>query len=206
MLDPLAALSQRTSRIRLGQMVGGAPYRDPGLPAKITSNIDVMSGGRLDWGIGAGWYEHEFHGYGYEFPLPKDRSAVLAETVEIVRSMWTEPDTTYNYDEIEKTWTPSILVRETEDEVQAAAGSHVNGEPFERWRAGNLVGTPQQVVTRSATTSSSASPASCRGTTTCRRPRACTSWRSRSSRPSADRAAGARGLRGPPARGPAVAR
>lgn len=51
-----------------------------------------------------------------------------------------------DYDEIEKTWTPSILVRETEDDVRAAAGSHVNGEPFERWRAGNLVGTPQQVV------------------------------------------------------------
>ena len=56
----LAAISQRTSRMRLGQMVGCAPYRNPALLAKITSNIDVISGGRLDWGIGAGWYEHEF--------------------------------------------------------------------------------------------------------------------------------------------------
>ena len=71
----LAALSQRTSRVRLGQMVGCAPYRNPGLLAKITSNIDVMSGGRLDWGIGAGWYEHEFRGYGYDFLPPKDRIA-----------------------------------------------------------------------------------------------------------------------------------
>ena len=45
----------------------------PALLAKITSNIDVISGGRLDWGIGAGWYEHEFNGYGYEFPAAKDR-------------------------------------------------------------------------------------------------------------------------------------
>jgi alkanesulfonate monooxygenase SsuD/methylene tetrahydromethanopterin reductase-like flavin-dependent oxidoreductase (luciferase family) len=60
----LAALSQRTSRVRPGQMVGCAAYRNPGLLAKITSNIDVMSGGRLDWGIGAGWYDHEFRGYG----------------------------------------------------------------------------------------------------------------------------------------------
>jgi F420-dependent oxidoreductase-like protein len=91
----LAALSQRTSRVRLGQMVGCAAYRNPGLLAKITSNVDVMSGGRLDWGIGAGWYEHEFRGYGYEFLPARDRIAVLRETVEIVRSMWTEPDTTY---------------------------------------------------------------------------------------------------------------
>ena len=91
----LAALSQRTSRVRLGQMVGCAPYRNPGLLAKITSNIDVMSGGRLDWGIGAGWYDHEFRGYGYEFLPAKDRIAVLRETVEIVRSLWTEPDTSY---------------------------------------------------------------------------------------------------------------
>ena len=91
----LAAISQRTSRIRLGQMVGCAPYRNPGLLAKITSNIDVISGGRLDWGIGAGWYEHEFKGYGYDFLAAKDRIAVLRETVEIVKSMWTTPDTVY---------------------------------------------------------------------------------------------------------------
>ncbi|HEX4901498.1 MAG TPA: LLM class flavin-dependent oxidoreductase, partial [Acidimicrobiales bacterium] len=56
----LSAISQRTSRIMLGQMVGCAPYREPALLAKITSNLDVISGGRLIWGIGAGWYEHEF--------------------------------------------------------------------------------------------------------------------------------------------------
>ena len=50
----LAALSQRTERIKLGQMVGCSPYRNPGLLAKITANIDVISGGRLIWGIGAG--------------------------------------------------------------------------------------------------------------------------------------------------------
>src|ERR1700704_4184390 len=69
----VTAISQRTSRVRLGQMVGCAPYRNPGLLAKITSNVDVMSGGRLDWGIGAGWYENEFRGYGYEFAPPGER-------------------------------------------------------------------------------------------------------------------------------------
>ena len=66
----LAAISQRTSRIRLGQMVGCNSYRQPSVLAKITSTIDVISGGRLDWGIGAGWYENEYKGYGFEFPVP----------------------------------------------------------------------------------------------------------------------------------------
>ena len=76
----LAAISQRTSRIHLGQMVGCAPYRNPGLLAKITSNIDVISGGRLDLGIGAGWYEHEYKAYGYGFPPKFDASACRATT------------------------------------------------------------------------------------------------------------------------------
>jgi F420-dependent oxidoreductase-like protein len=91
----LAAISQVTSRIKLGQMVGCAPYRNPGLLAKITSNIDVMSGGRLIWGIGAGWYDNEFKGYGYEFPKASDRIRILRETVEIVKAMWSEPDVSY---------------------------------------------------------------------------------------------------------------
>ena len=91
----MAAISQRTSRVRLGQMVGCNSYRNPALLAKITSTLDVISGGRLDWGIGAGWYEHEYHGYGYEFPPPKDRIGMLRESVEIVRSLWTQADTSY---------------------------------------------------------------------------------------------------------------
>ncbi len=92
----MAAISQRTSRVRLGQMVGCNAYRHPSVLAKITSTIDVISGGRLDWGIGAGWYENEFKGYGFEFPEPKVRIGMLRESVEIVKSMWTEPETTYD--------------------------------------------------------------------------------------------------------------
>ena len=91
----IAAISQRTSRIRLGQMVGCNSYRNPALLAKVTSTIDVMSGGRLEWGIGAGWYENEYRAYGYDFPKPKDRIGMLRESVEIVLSMWTESETTY---------------------------------------------------------------------------------------------------------------
>jgi F420-dependent oxidoreductase-like protein len=94
----IAAISQRTSRIRLGQMVGCNSYRQPGVLAKITSTVDVISGGRLDWGIGAGWYENEYKGYGFDFPPPKDRIGMLRECVEIVKSMWSEPETTYDGD------------------------------------------------------------------------------------------------------------
>jgi len=92
----MAAISQRTSRIRLGQMVGCNSYREPSVLAKITSTVDVISGGRLDWGIGAGWYENEYRGYGFEFRRPKDRIGMMAETVQIVRSMWTQPETTFD--------------------------------------------------------------------------------------------------------------
>lgn len=92
----IAAISQRTSRIRLGQMVGCNSYRNPGLLAKITSTIDVISGGRLDWGIGAGWYENEYRGYGFEFPKPADRIGMLKESVEIVKSMWSNVETNYD--------------------------------------------------------------------------------------------------------------
>jgi F420-dependent oxidoreductase-like protein len=91
----IAAISQHTSRVRLGQMVGCNSYRSPGLLAKITATVDVVSGGRLDWGIGAGWYENEYKGYGYDFPPPRERIGRLRETVEIVRSMWTDAETTY---------------------------------------------------------------------------------------------------------------
>jgi F420-dependent oxidoreductase-like protein len=211
----VAAISQRTSRIRLGQMVGCTGYRNPGLLAKITSTVDVISGGRLDWGIGAGWYEHEYNAYGYPFPSAGVRIEMLEDCVEIVKRMWTEPDATYegkhfsvdgaqcdpkplqqphppvwiggggerktlkvvakhathsnfggkphewahkaevlkghcagvgrDYDEITKTWSPEVFIRPTEAEVGTETRSFW-GEPFDSWRAGNLVGTPDQVA------------------------------------------------------------
>jgi F420-dependent oxidoreductase-like protein len=91
----MAALAAATTTIRLGQMVTCTAYRPPALTAKVTSTIDVISGGRLDWGVGAGWYDHEFRAYGYEFPEAKVRIGMLREAVEVVKAMWTEPDATY---------------------------------------------------------------------------------------------------------------
>jgi len=91
----MAALAEATTTIRLGQMVSCTPYRPPTLVAKITSTLDVISGGRLDWGVGAGWYQNEFEAYGYEFPEAKVRIGMLREAVEVVKAMWSEPDATY---------------------------------------------------------------------------------------------------------------
>ena len=87
----MAALARETSRIRLGQMVTCNSYRNPALLAKEASTVDVMSNGRLDFGIGAGWYEHEYLAYGYEFPPIGDRLRMLGEALQIVTAMWTEP-------------------------------------------------------------------------------------------------------------------
>ena len=86
----LAALSQRTERIRLGQLVTCASYRNVGLLAKEAAGIDVMSGGRLILGLGAGWYDQEYRAYGYEYLPDRQRLGVLEESVTVIKQLWTE--------------------------------------------------------------------------------------------------------------------
>ncbi|MFI0452095.1 LLM class F420-dependent oxidoreductase [Actinomadura sp. 6N118] len=91
----LAALARETRRIRIGQMVTGVSYRNPALQAKMASTLDVLSQGRFTFGIGAGWYEAEYVAYGYEFPGVPERLGRLREAAQIIRSMWTQPETTF---------------------------------------------------------------------------------------------------------------
>jgi len=86
----LAALAALTSTIRLGQLVTCASYRNIGLLAKEAAGIDVISGGRLILGLGAGWYEREYAAYGYEFPPPARRLERLEESLVALRRLWTE--------------------------------------------------------------------------------------------------------------------
>jgi F420-dependent oxidoreductase-like protein len=90
----LAALSQRTSTIRLGQLVTCAAYRNAGLLAKEAAGVDVMSGGRLVFGLGAGWYEREYEAYGYRYPSAGERLTILEESVVAIRRLWTEETVT----------------------------------------------------------------------------------------------------------------
>lgn len=92
----LAALAQHTSRIRLGQLVTCASYRNAGLLAKEAATVDVVSGGRLIFGLGAGWYEREYEAYGYEYLSDGQRLAVLEETIDVVKRLWTEETVTHH--------------------------------------------------------------------------------------------------------------
>jgi F420-dependent oxidoreductase-like protein len=90
----MSAFGAVTERIRLGQMCTCMAYRNPAYLAKVAATIDVISGGRVEMGIGAGWYEHEWRAYGYGFPGAGDRLAMLDEGVQIMRQMWTEGSAT----------------------------------------------------------------------------------------------------------------
>ena len=91
----MAALAATTSTVRLGQMCTCNTYRPPSYLAKVAASIDVISQGRLEMGIGAGWYEHEHDGYGYPFLSPGGRLGMLREGVEIMHAMWTEDVVNY---------------------------------------------------------------------------------------------------------------
>lgn len=92
----LAALSQRTTAIGLGQLVTCSSYRNAGLIAKEAAGVDVMSGGRLILGLGAGWYDQEYRAYGYDFRPARERLEILEETVQVVRALWTDETVTFD--------------------------------------------------------------------------------------------------------------
>jgi len=83
----LSALAMATSRIRVGHLVLAAAYRNAGLTAKMISTLDVISNGRAELGIGAGWKEDEWLAYGYGFPGAPERLAILADHLEIITRM-----------------------------------------------------------------------------------------------------------------------
>jgi F420-dependent oxidoreductase-like protein len=91
----LAAVAARTERVRLGHIVMCASFRNPALMAKMISTLDVISGGRMELGIGAGWKEEEWLAYGYEFPPVSGRQAMLRDALEIARRMFEPGRATY---------------------------------------------------------------------------------------------------------------
>jgi F420-dependent oxidoreductase-like protein len=90
----LSALAQATRRARIGTMVNGNTYRNPCLTAKMAATLDHISGGRLNLGIGAGWFELEHRAMGFDFMTVPKRLAALDEACQIIKSMLTEPRTT----------------------------------------------------------------------------------------------------------------
>ncbi|HLK11278.1 MAG TPA: TIGR03560 family F420-dependent LLM class oxidoreductase [Candidatus Binatia bacterium] len=90
----LAALAQATRRARIGLLVAGNTYRHPCVTAKMAATVDHVSGGRLNLGIGAGWFEREHRDFGIDFKTVRGRLEALDEACRIVRGMFTAPRTT----------------------------------------------------------------------------------------------------------------
>lgn len=91
-----AAMAVATKNVRIGCMVTGNTYRHPGMLAKLAVTVDHLSGGRLEFGIGAGWAEREHTMYGLEFGTFRERFDRLEEALQMIRSLWTAPLTTFD--------------------------------------------------------------------------------------------------------------
>lgn len=87
----LAGLARETSTIKLGTLVTSATFRDPGLLAISVAQVDAMSGGRVELGLGAGWFQAEHDAYGFRFPGLGERFERLEEQLEIVTGLWDTP-------------------------------------------------------------------------------------------------------------------
>ncbi len=91
----LTAIASTTSRLRIGQVVTCNSYRHPSLLAKMTSTLDAISNGRLEFGIGAGWFEQEYNSYGYKFDSASSRIEQLDESLTIIKKMWKNEKSTF---------------------------------------------------------------------------------------------------------------
>jgi F420-dependent oxidoreductase-like protein len=92
----MSAYAATTSRIKLGQMCTAMSYRNPVYLAKVAATADVISGGRIQMGIGGGWYEHEWRAYGYGFPSAGVRLGRLDEGVQIMRDAWRDGEVSFD--------------------------------------------------------------------------------------------------------------
>ena len=90
-----AALARDTRRIRIGQTITCNGFRNPAQLAKMASTFDVLSHGRLNFGIGAGWNEHEYRGYGYDYPETAERLRRLGEAVQVILAVWTQEEAVF---------------------------------------------------------------------------------------------------------------
>jgi F420-dependent oxidoreductase-like protein len=110
----LSALSQHTRRARIGALVNGNTYRNPCLMAKMAATLDVMSEGRLNLGIGAGWFELEHRSFGIDFKTIPGRLQALDESLQIIKGMFTQEKTTLkgrHYDVVDAVCNPKPITK-----------------------------------------------------------------------------------------------
>ncbi|GAA1789419.1 LLM class F420-dependent oxidoreductase [Nostocoides veronense] len=127
----MSAFAAVTGRVRLGQMCTCMSYRNPAYLAKVAATVDIVSEGRLEMGIGAGWYEHEWRAYGFGFPRAGERLARLREGVDIFRRLWTTGSATLDGEHYQ---VDGALCHPRPLQGTSAPGSASNGIPM--WIAG----------------------------------------------------------------------
>jgi F420-dependent oxidoreductase-like protein len=145
----LAALAPFTQRLRLGILVSGNTYRNPALLLKQAVTVDHISGGRVDFGVGAGWTEREHEAYGFPFPSARERVDRFAEALEIWDLLQTQERTTYegrHYQLLDAPFQPKplqsphlpLLIGGSGPRMLRLAARHAD-----MW---NMVGTPEEVA------------------------------------------------------------
>lgn len=142
----MAALARETSRLRFGALVTCNNYRHPPLLAKMAATLDHLSDGRLEFGLGAGWYEHEYIAYGYDFPPIGTRLAQLDEALQICRLMWTEERATFHgrHYRAEKAWCNPKPVQRPHPPIMIGGGGEkvllrIVAQYADRWNFGGPV-------------------------------------------------------------------
>lgn len=91
----LSALAQKTARVRLGVLVTDNLFRHPAVLAKMAVTVDILSKGRLEMGIGGGWFQREHEAYGIVFPSDRERMARLEESLQVLKMLWTQPEANF---------------------------------------------------------------------------------------------------------------
>ena len=149
----MAAFAATTSRIKLGQMCTCMAYRNPAYLAKVATTCDIISGGRMQMGIGAGWYEHEWRAYGYGFPGAGDRLRALREGVQIMDQMFTTGEGTLDgkFYQVDGARNYPLPLQEKLPMWIAGAGEKVTLKIAAQYaNYTNFAGTPDEFARRSA--------------------------------------------------------
>jgi F420-dependent oxidoreductase-like protein len=142
----MAALARETSTIRFGTLVGCNNYRHPPLIAKMAASVDHISNGRLEFGLGAGWYEREYAAYGYDFPAIRTRLRQLEEALHICKLMWTEERATFagQHYRVDKAWCNPKPLQKPHPPIMIGGGGEkvllrIVAQYADRWNFGGSV-------------------------------------------------------------------
>src|SRR5215207_6211217 len=144
-------------------------YRNPALLTKISSTVDAMSNGRLLFGLGAGWYEHEWRAYGYGFPEVPVRMRMFKEACEIIHRMWTEDEVVFDverikhkfgvlrghcekegrdYEEITRSTSINVFLLEEGEDPESATALARGSKSYDKYSKEFMVGTAEEISER----------------------------------------------------------